>query len=605
LTSYLLKILCEGNKIEENQLYWCKECYIPVLENFCKNCNQICIPINKRLKFVFDKEYERYKSIYLSSLNENQNDLNYFPSILYRRRNYLISDISNGKNHFRLSIRQTSNEDAEVGDLKLEIYRIFKDTSRSDFKSNDYFLYDEEYLSNLIYANEDALIKLENEALEFIQKVNKKYNDYKKVISFSGGKDSMVTAYLVKQIIDDAEIIFSNTRIEYPETIKFVEDCKSFFGDITVVESKNDFFKMCDLLGPPSRMMRWCCSTQKAGPVNNYYASLNHKKILSFDGIRREESNLRSNYPREKDNTKLIKQFSVYPILNWSEIEVWLYIFWKNLPYNPLYREGFSRIGCFPCPNNSLYDVYLFQEIHPELYRMWINKLDTYRIDQQIKIEKEVNYNFYGSTKNYQSTWIDDGAWKSRRVKYHDTILLTQNYKTNTELNEFTGFDDNFNEKIDENLDENINDSFSPCGKHSFLFTLNTPFNEHSVEFFKVFGKIERFKIKNDETIRINGKDLYLTFQIGKNILKFEIFDANKTKDLLIFIKRQINKAFNCINCGACIGSCPHGAIEVNNHFKINQEKCKNCYICCGTKYLKFSCVALHYKENRNLIKLK
>ena len=88
-------------------------------------------------------------------------------------------------------------------------------------------------------------------------------------------------------------------------------------------------------------------------------------------------------------------------------------------------------------------------------------------------------------------------------------------------------------------------------------------------------------------------------------MIKFYINDENKTEKLKSLILRQINKSFNCIDCGACVGSCSQGAITINPHFSIEEKKCKNCLICAGTKYLDMSCIAIHYKENRVLLKLR
>lgn len=104
---------------------------------------------------------------------------------------------------------------------------------------------------------------------------------------------------------------------------------------------------------------------------------------------------------------------------------------------------------------------------------------------------------------------------------------------------------------------------------------------------------------------RIIHNDVTISFLENSKLIKFYIEDEAKTKELKKLIFRQINKSFNCVDCGACVGSCPQGAISINPHFYINENKCINCLICTGIKYLQHSCVALHYKENRILIKLK
>ena len=39
----------------------------------------------------------------------------------------------------------------------------------------------------------------------------------------------------------------------------------------------------------------------------------------------------------------------ISPLLEWSEEQVWRYIRWRGLPYNPLHDRQFPSIGCAPC----------------------------------------------------------------------------------------------------------------------------------------------------------------------------------------------------------------------------------------------------------------
>ena len=104
---------------------------------------------------------------------------------------------------------------------------------------------------------------------------------------------------------------------------------------------------------------------------------------------------------------------------------------------------------------------------------------------------------------------------------------------------------------------------------------------------------------------RVVHKEVVISFIENGKAIKFHITEEAKSSKIKSLILRQINKSFNCVDCGACVGSCPQGAISINPHFKIDEKKCKNCLICTGTKYLDMSCIALHYKENRILCKLK
>ena len=37
------------------------------------------------------------------------------------------------------------------------------------------------------------------------------------------------------------------------------------------------------------------------------------------------------------------------PLADWSEKDIWTYIFKHDLPYHPLHDQGYASIGCAPC----------------------------------------------------------------------------------------------------------------------------------------------------------------------------------------------------------------------------------------------------------------
>lgn len=38
------------------------------------------------------------------------------------------------------------------------------------------------------------------------------------------------------------------------------------------------------------------------------------------------------------------------PIVDWTDEDVWLFLLESGVPINPLYAEGFKRVGCIGCP---------------------------------------------------------------------------------------------------------------------------------------------------------------------------------------------------------------------------------------------------------------
>ncbi|NIR15141.1 MAG: phosphoadenosine phosphosulfate reductase family protein, partial [Desulfobacterales bacterium] len=48
---------------------------------------------------------------------------------------------------------------------------------------------------------------------------------------------------------------------------------------------------------------------------------------------------------------------SANPIQNWNALEVWLYIFKEKADFNPLYNQGYHRMGCYLCPSSPLAEL--------------------------------------------------------------------------------------------------------------------------------------------------------------------------------------------------------------------------------------------------------
>lgn len=167
------------------------------------------------------------------------------------------------------------------------------------------------------------------------------------------------------------------------------EDVKKFYGkrfpDLKFSTAANHatVLDYWDKIGTPTDTHRWCCSIMKTAPL---YKTLKipgtnkQGKVLTFDGVRAEESLRRSNYQRIGKG-KHTTVYNAHPILNWNSAEIFLYLFRYNLPINPAYRYGKSRVGCLICPFSSAWDdmianKYYTNELLPFIERLsiWASK---------------------------------------------------------------------------------------------------------------------------------------------------------------------------------------------------------------------------------------
>ena len=81
--------------------------------------------------------------------------------------------------------------------------------------------------------------------------------------------------------------IFGNTTLEFPSTIEYatrfrLNNPKAIFK--IAKNKEQDFYSVCEDIGPPARMLRWCCFMFKTGPIsrviNSFYRD---KNILLFE----------------------------------------------------------------------------------------------------------------------------------------------------------------------------------------------------------------------------------------------------------------------------------------------------------------------------------
>ena len=329
---------------------------------------------------------------------------------------------------------------------------------------------------------------------------------------------------------------------------------------LTAKNKDQDFNNLCEVIGPPSRMLRWCCTVFKTGAITKKIDSTfkDAKSILTFQGIRRNESLARSKYERESNDSKIKKQIAVNPIIDWNDFDVWLYIISNNVDFNDAYRQGFSRVGCWCCTNNSAWSEFLSAIYMNDKYNLFRDIL--YRYAQKVG-------------KPDWKVYIDDGEWKKRQggngLEISKKSLV----------------------------------SFKPCAleENTYNFALTKPLDSEIYKFFKPFGKLN-FDIGRkalNEVYVLNRKTnmplLRISGIFGSNELKVaivgepSIFANKKTAEM--YIKNQVNKYQTCIGCTYCEAVCRFGAIKVFNKEKgnvsnntisytIDENKCVGCLEC-------------------------
>jgi 3'-phosphoadenosine 5'-phosphosulfate sulfotransferase (PAPS reductase)/FAD synthetase len=200
---------------------------------------------------------------------------------------------------------------------------------------------------------------------------------------FSGGKDSQATIiWALNNLKEDFDIVLCDTGWEAEETYKFIVDfeaalqkpihrikSKKYKGLIDLAEQKGRF---------PSTKGRFCTTELKIKPTIDHILDTIKDDIIIYQGIRHQESANRAKMDKiddyfryyfepyrydEKGKAKYctyrksdIKNYTqkydvkVYrPIITWTTQQVFKYISENGFFRNPLYDQGHTRVGCYPC----------------------------------------------------------------------------------------------------------------------------------------------------------------------------------------------------------------------------------------------------------------
>lgn len=240
---------------------------------------------------------------------------------------------------------------------------------------------------DVVRQNRRHLKNLERHAIRFIRQ--KTAGKPRVNVSFSGGKDSTVVLEIARRAgIEDAYSV--NTGLEFPETLEFVRSM-----EVEEIRCTADFWKALKTRGLPTKDDRWCCEMLKLEPVKQRLGP--GGPCITVQGNRAYESFARSNLPAVAPNPYFPDQVNISPILNWRALEVFLYIWWRELPCNPLYEMGFERVGCWICPAMLESELERTRELYPDLVSRWMEALHA-----------------WAKARRLDETFISCGIWRWR-----------------------------------------------------------------------------------------------------------------------------------------------------------------------------------------------
>lgn len=246
----------------------------------------------------------------------------------------------------------------------------------------------------------------------------------------SGGKDSLVITHLTYQAGVKFDIHHNHTTADHPETVRYVRRMAQYWRDKGIdyyiekpryMGEPTSMWKLISEKGLPTRIRRWCCKIIKEGGGEG-------RTIIT--GVRRAESTNRrtraiaESIEDKKANKIIIKnndndetrnmleicqaynKIALNPIVDWQNEDVWEYIRKYNLPYNPLYDNGFKRVGCVGCPMADLEKQ--FAQC-PQYYSLYRNAMARYLRNRTDLLQKYK----WKNADDAMAWWISGGSINS------------------------------------------------------------------------------------------------------------------------------------------------------------------------------------------------
>lgn len=188
------------------------------------------------------------------------------------------------------------------------------------------------------------------------------------IVPVSGGKDSQVCLKMAVEEFGSSSVmgLFCDTKFEHPTTYRHIENMEVTYNvDIFSVCGGSVVDKIRKYKRFPGGGARHCTDELKIRETKIFLTEFakTNGPVQVWYGMRHDESSARAKRYAYRDPDELYPAHEILPgkypkyletmgvmfrlpIIDWTDSEVFEYIKGEE---NPLYREGFCRVGCFPC----------------------------------------------------------------------------------------------------------------------------------------------------------------------------------------------------------------------------------------------------------------
>lgn len=172
----------------------------------------------------------------------------------------------------------------------------------------------------------------------------------KVTLACSLGAEDMVLAHLVNTLQLDIGIFVLDTGRLHAETLDLLQQLQATSrAPVEVLRPQTEAVVQFvqregkDAMYRSIELRKACCNIRKMEPLGRALAG----KTAWITGLRREQSGARAEVPHV--DTSDAQRVKFNPLTDWTWGDVWHYIGYHQVAYNPLHDQFYPSIGCEPC----------------------------------------------------------------------------------------------------------------------------------------------------------------------------------------------------------------------------------------------------------------
>lgn len=257
----------------------------------------------------------------------------------------------------------------------------------------------------MLTPEQEKKVEVAYERFRWAAKEAERLFDMPLVVKYSGGKDSDVILQLAKESGVPFRVDHNLTTADPPDNVYYIRRVFARLReegiDAKINVPKRSLWRiMRETLVIPSRVVRVCCGELKERKMPDapyivtgvrWAESANRRAKSGIAMVYAEHPSTSARYTGgeqvaaaagllttdDASSRRLFEQCRMRgvrvlnPIIDWSDEDVWSYLHSRGIEGNPLYKEGWTRIGCVGCPLAGRRAREIAFARYPKLYKAW------------------------------------------------------------------------------------------------------------------------------------------------------------------------------------------------------------------------------------------